>query len=58
MSHIFIVFKHSGEWVFMSKASEVVEQLLLFIFRRGEVDPRLPLLHEAQQLQLVVSLKD
>ena len=42
----------------MSKASEVVKQLLLFIFGRGEVDPRLPLLHEAQQLQLIVSLKD
>jgi hypothetical protein len=45
VSHVLIVFKHSREWVLMSEASEVVQQLLLFVFSRCKVDPRLPFLH-------------
>ncbi len=58
MAHIFVVLKHGWEGTIMSEAGKIVQELFHVGFDLCEVLPRLPLLHNSQQLDFVVGLEN
>ena len=58
MAHIFVVLKHGWEGTIMSEAGKIVQEFFHVGFDLCEVLPRLPLLHNSQQLDFVVGLEN